>query len=118
MRQILLLTFLLGAGVLAAPSSITTYTPTCAVKAVASPSVWYQPGRLVTVKPVNCPENGRAYVRFRSRTGSQPDAPPGYFTLRADQELTHRVPADWWVERRNKVLQWLRVAFTPKGSGL
>ncbi len=117
MRQILLLTFLLGAGVLAAPSSITTYTPTCEVKAVSS-TLRYWPGRLVTITPVNCPENGRAYVRYRSRTGSQPDAPPGYFTLRAGQELTRRVPADWWVERRNKVLQWLRVAFTPKGSGL
>lgn len=115
MRHLFLLTLLLGAGVLAAPSSAPTFTPTCAVKAVAS-TQWWLPGQLVTVTPLPCASGGRAYVRFRSRTGSQPDAPPGFFTLREGQRVTRRVPDGWWVEARDKSLLWYRVPFTPRGG--
>lgn len=101
-RGLLILTVLL------APLSLTaaSFTPTCAVQ-VTYTTHRLLPGRLVTVKPdAQCPPRGRAYVRFRSKTGIQPDAPPGYFSLDQGQSLTRRVPWDWWVEDRDKGLRW------------
>lgn len=81
-------------------------TPVCAVQ-VTTRSSW--PGRIVTVTPApGCPPNGRAFIRFVSRTGSQPDSPPGFFPLQSGQQLTRRVPRDWWVEARDKYLRWTR----------
>lgn len=95
-----LLAVLLTAGQ-AAPT-----TTVCAAQARTQTS-W--PGRVVIVTAATCPDGGRAYVRFVSRTGSQPDSPPGYFTLQRGQTLTRRVPRDWWVEYRDKYLRWTRI---------
>lgn len=84
------------------------YTPTCTIRVSTSTSR-YLPGRLVTVQAAQgC--QGAAYVRFASRTGTQPDAPPGLFTLRPGDRLTRRVPTDWWIEWRDKGLRWARYA--------
>lgn len=93
-----------------APLALTaaSFTPTCAVQ-VTSTTQRFLPGRLVRVQAdAGCPVNGRAYVRFRSQTGTQPDAPPGYFPLARGEYLTRRVPRDWWVEARDKALRWTR----------
>ncbi|MVN88646.1 hypothetical protein GO986_18070 [Deinococcus sp. HMF7620] len=105
MRLILPVLFVAALSLSAAP------TPTCLARVTAQPSF---PGRLVTVRvPPSCPPGGRAYVRFVSRTGTQPDSPPGFFTLRPGQQLTRRVPASWWVEGRDKYLRWLRLKEAP-----
>lgn len=99
-----MLTLLLASTVSAAAPA--PFTPTCTITLTASTSR-FAPGRLVTVQPIqDC--QGAAYVRFASRTGTQPDAPPGLFTLRPGERLTRRVPADWWVEWRDKGLRWVR----------
>lgn len=100
----LMLTLLLASTVSAAAPA--PFTPTCTITLTASTSR-FAPGRLVTVRPeASC--QGAAYVRFASRTGTQPDAPPGLFTLRPGERLTRRVPVDWWVEWRDKGLRWVR----------
>lgn len=100
-----MLTLLLASAVSAAAPA-PTFVPTCTITLRASTSRLL-PGRLVTVQPAeDC--RGAAYVRFASRTGTQPDAPPGHFTLRPGERLTRRVPTDWWVEWRDKGLRWLR----------
>lgn len=82
-------------------------TPVCAVQ-VTTRSSW--PGRIVTVTPApGCPPNGKAFFRFASRTGTQPDSPPGVFSLKPGDQLTRRVPRDWWVELRDKYLRFTRI---------
>jgi hypothetical protein len=99
-----MLALLLASAALAAAP--TPFTPTCTIR-VSSSTSRYVPGRLVTVTPAEgC--RGAAYVRFASRTGTQPDAPPGLFTLRPGERVTRRVPADWWIEWRDKGLRWVR----------
>lgn len=87
-------------------SAAPTYSVCTAV--VTSRASW--PGRIVTVTvPPTCPAGGRAFVRFASRTGSQPDSPPGHFTLERGQQLTRRVPTSWWVEGRDRFTRWSRI---------
>ena len=95
--------------VLIAVLSMTTAieAPKCRVQVTSKPA-WL--GRIVTVQPSpTCPIGTTAYIRFRSRFGSQPDSPPGYFTLKRGQKLTRRVPRDWWVEERDTYFGWDRV---------
>lgn len=96
----------------AAPAVI----PTCRAAATSS-TQRFLPGRLVTVTlAADCPKNGATYIRFRSRTGTQPDAPPGYFLLRRGDQITRRVPWDWWVEERTKGLSWASVLIQKAGQ--
>lgn len=111
LRFLLILLLALGETV-AAPAVV----PTCNAAATSS-TQRFLPGRLVTVTLTpHCPANGAAYVRFRSRTGTQPDAPPGYFLLRRGDQITRRVPWDWWLEERTKGLSWVKVSIEKAGQ--
>lgn len=109
MRTLLLSTVLVLGVTAAAPS-----TALCPVQ-VTSRVPWLPwLGRTVTITPsLACAQADTAFVRFRSRTGSQPDAPPGYFSLKRGDRLTRLVPRDWWVEERGKYFRWKRV---PEGG--
>lgn len=110
-----LLLFLIVSG--GAQAAQASFTPTCTVtvKVERRPYVipvleHWMPGRLVSLTPSpSCPKNGVAAVRFRSNWSTQPDAPPGFFTLRPGAKITRRVPGDWWIEVRSKGLVWIRL---------
>jgi hypothetical protein len=69
-------------------------TPLCRVEAHVSSAIV---GRTLTVflKP-GCPANGVAHLKLTSKLGgSQPDFPPGVYTLRPHQTL-RKVALEWW----------------------
>ncbi|MBB5234487.1 hypothetical protein [Deinococcus budaensis] len=103
------LALLLGALLLAAPPTVSPPAPVCRAQVTARPSTFPWLGRIVVVTPrADCPKSGVLKFRFRSPTGTQPDAPPGFFTLKRGQKLTRRVPARWWVEELDRG-RWQRV---------
>jgi len=82
-------------------------TPLCPVRVTVRDALV---GEVVTVTPTpTCPLGAVAVIRFRSRTGSQPDNPPGYFFLKRGQQLTRLVPRSWWIEERTRFFRNIRV---------
>lgn len=108
-----MLSALLGAALLAAaPVSARPVqtSPVCRAHVTTRPSTFPWLGRITTVTPrTDCPQGSVLQFRFRSPTGTQPDAPPGFFPLKRGQKLTRRVPANWWVEERDRFNRWQRV---------
>ncbi|UQN06750.1 hypothetical protein [Deinococcus sp. QL22] len=90
----MILAVALSHAVSAAPLSAPAPPPLCTVVATASPAIV---GRWLTVqlKP-GCPPNGVARLRLVSKLGgSQPDFPPGLYTLYPGQTF-RKVALSWW----------------------
>lgn len=104
-----LLGLLLLSGAVALPALPPIPKPTyCRVEAS---STLHPLGRVVTVtlRP-GCPPGGLARVRLASGLGgSQPDSPPGAYTLRPfpGRDSLSRVVLPWWW------VQWLSASGTP-----
>lgn len=102
-----LLAALLGGGVALG----LTPTPQPIYCRVTASSVIHPLGRVVTVTLRDgCPPGGIARIRLASGLGgSQPDSPPGAYTLRplpGRNSLTRVVLPWWWV-------QWISASGTP-----